>query len=130
MSIAIAQAVGNSLASALATAIGAGSILELRSGAKPGPDAAAGGTLLASITISGSFTATNNVIAAADPASAMPVAAGTCGHFRLKTSGGTSRLEGTVTAVGGGGDLELTSVALLTTVPVDLGVPQFTVPLT
>lgn len=129
MSIAIAAAVGNSLATALATAIGSASVLEIRSGAKPGPDAAAAGTLLASITITGSFTASANAIVAADPASVMPVANGTAGHFRLKTSGGTSRLEGTITAVGGGGDLELTTTNIQTTVPVDIGIPTFTVPL-
>ena len=34
-------------------------------------------------------------------------AAGTAAHFRIYTSGGACRLQGTVTATGGGGDMEV-----------------------
>jgi hypothetical protein len=129
VSIAITAAVGNSLASALATAIGSGAIVEIRSGAAPGPGNAATGTLLVSVTLTGSFTATGNSISCADPGSQNPAAGGTAGYFRLKTSGGTAILEGTVTGTGGGGDLELTTTSITLGVPVDLGAPVFAVPL-
>lgn len=68
------------------------------------------------------------MLTAADPASANPAASGTAGHFRLKQSGGTAVIDGTVTATGGGGDMQLGSTTITTGVPVDLGVPMFTVP--
>lgn len=129
MAIGITAAVANALASTLATAVGANSTIEVRSGAKPAtPETAASGTLLVTIAISGSFTASGGSITAADPASASPAASGTAGYFRLKTSGGTAILDGTVTASGGGGDLQLGSTTITTGVPVDLGVPSITVP--
>lgn len=129
MSLTVAAATAQAMGAALATDIGSGSIIEIRSGAKPAtPETAASGTLLVSITVTGSFSSTGGVLTAADPASASPTASGTAGHFRLKKSGGTAVLDGTVTATGGGGDLTLGSVSINTGVPVDLGVPTLTVP--
>lgn len=129
MAISIAAASTQAMGAALASDIGAGAIIEIRSGAKPTtPETAASGTLLVSIPISGSFTSTGGVLTAADPAAAAPAASGTAGHFRLKKSGGTAVLDGTVTAAGGGGDLQLGSTTVTTGVNVDLGVPTITVP--
>lgn len=129
MSLTVAAATAQAMGAALATDIGAGSIIEIRSGAKPAtPETAASGTLLVSITISGSFTSTGGVLTAVDPASVAPAASGTAGHFRLKKSGGTAVLDGTVTATGGGGDMQLGSTTITTGVNVDLGVPTITVP--
>lgn len=129
MALTIAAASAQAMGAALATDIGAGAILEIRSGAKPAtPETAASGTLLVSITVTGSFTSTGGVLTAADPASASPAASGTAGHFRLKKSGGTAVLDGTATATGGGGDLQLGSLTITTGVPVDLGVPTITIP--
>lgn len=129
MSLTVAAATAQAMGTALATDIGSGSIIEIRSGAKPAtPETAASGTLLVSITVTGSFSSTGGVLTAADPASASPAASGTAGHFRLKKSGGTAVLDGTVTATGGGGDMTLGSVSINTGVPVDLGVPTITVP--
>jgi hypothetical protein len=129
MALTVAAASAQAMGAALATDIGAGAIIEIRSGAKPAtPETAAGGTLLVSITVSGSFSSTGGVLTAADPASANPVADGTAEHFRLKKSGGTAVLDGTVTATGGGGDMTLGSTTIATGVPVDLGVPTITVP--
>ena len=83
---------------------------------------------LATITISGSYTASTGSITAADPASVTPVANGTAGYFRVATSGGTGIIDGTVTATGGGGDMQLGSTTIATGTPLDLGVPSFTVP--
>ena len=101
MALSITAAVAQSLASALATAVGSAATIQIRSGSKPAtPETTASGTLLCTVTISGSFTA----------------------------SGGTAILDGTVTATGGGGDMLLGSTTITTGVPVDLGVPTFTVP--
>ena len=129
MALSITAAVAQSLASALATAVGSAATINIYSGSKPAtPETAASGTLLCTVTISGSFTASGGSITAADPASASPAASGTAGYFRLATSGGTAILDGTVTATGGGGDMQLGSTTITTGVPVDLGVPTFTVP--
>lgn len=129
MTISITAAAAQAMGTALATAIGAGASIQIRSGAKPAtPETAASGTLLVTIPITGSFTSSGGVLTAADPASASPAASGTAGYFRLLTSGATAILDGTVTATGGGGDMQLGSTTITTGVPVDLGVPTFTVP--
>ena len=129
MALTITAAAANSMAAALATAIGSAATIEIRVGTKPAtPETAASGTLLVTVPITGSFTASGGSITAADPASAAPAAGGTAGYFRLKTSGGTAILDGTVTATGGGGDLQLGSTTITTGVNVDLGVPSFTMP--
>jgi len=128
MALTLAVATATQLmGAALATSIGAGATIEIRSGAKPAtPETAASGTLLVTVTISGSFTSTAGVLTAADPASASPAASGTAGHFRLKQSGGTAVLDGTVGT--SGQDMNLGSTTIATGVPVDLGVPTITIP--
>lgn len=129
MAISITAAVAQSMASAAATAIGASSTIKIYSGSKPAtPETTASGTLLVTVTISGSYTATLAVLTAADPAAASPAASGTAGYFRVATSGATAILDGTVTATGGGGDMQLGSTTITTGVNVDLGVPSFTMP--
>lgn len=129
MSVTIAAAPKQSLGVALATAIGANSTIELRSGGKPATaDTAATGTLLATVNVVGSFTSTAGVLTATDPVSVLPVAAGTAGYFRVLTSGAAPILDGTATASGGGGDLQLGSLTITMGVSVDLGVPTITVP--
>lgn len=129
MALTVAAAEAQVMGAALATDIGAGAIIEIRTGAKPAtPETTASGTLLVSITVVGSFTSTGGVLSAADPAAVSPAASGTAGYFRLKKSGGTAILDGTVTATGGGGDMTLGSTSINTGVPVDLGAPSFTVP--
>lgn len=112
-------------------------VMEIRSGAPPGPDAAASGTLLASI----SLPADAHAAAAAGSAAKQGTwsdtsadAGGTAGHFRIRQSGdangadaASNRAEGTVTATGGGGDLELDNPVLaagqaveITTFPVSV----------
>lgn len=94
----------------------AGSVLELRSGAPAGADNAAGGTLLASITLpAGPWAAAAAGAKAKQGVWAdvgLPAAgAGTnVGHYRLRNAGDTEREEGTVTGTGGGGELELDNV--------------------
>ena len=84
----------------------AGSVVELRTGAPPGAENAASGTLLVSITSPASpwaaasvgFKATNGTW------SGVSVAAGVIGHYRFRNAADTRREEGTVSATGGTGD--------------------------
>lgn len=112
-----------------------GAILELRTGAPPGPDAAATGTLVAAMTLPADAHAAAAAGSAAKQGTWEDLSAdagGVVGHFRIRQSGDANgasttaiRAEGTVTATGGGGDLTLdnTNVALgqavsITTFPV------------
>ena len=127
MALTISAAAAQAMATALATDIGSAATLEVRTGAKPAtPETAASGTLLATVAISGSFTASGGSITAANPAAVAVAASGTAGHFRLKTSGGTAKIDGTVGT--SGADLILDNVALIAGGSLDLGVPTFTVP--
>jgi len=127
MALTVTAAACQSMGAALATAIGASSTIKLYTGTKPAtPETAASGTLLATVTITGSFTSTAGVLTAADPASVTPAANGTAGYFRVATSGGTAILDGTVGT--SGADMNLSSTTIATTSPLDLGVPSITVP--
>lgn len=129
MALTTSAEIAQAAAAAWATTIGADATIEIRSGTKPAtPETAASGTLLVTIAISGSFTATSGTLTAADPGAADPVADGAAGYFRIKKSGGTAVVDGTVTATGGGGDLTLGSTTISIGVPVDLGVPSITIP--
>lgn len=129
MALTISAADAQAMASTLATQIGSAATIEIRTGTKPAtPETAASGTLLATVAISGSFTASGGSITAANPAAVTVAATGTAGYFRLKTSGGTAKVDGTVTATGGGGDLTLDTTSLISGGTVDLGVPTLTVP--
>jgi hypothetical protein len=129
MALTISALAAQAMGAALATDIGSAATIEIRSGAKPAtPETAASGTLLATVVISGSFTSTGGVLTSANPAAVTIAATDTAGHFRVKTSGGTAKLDGTVTASGGGGDMELATVALVSGASLDLGVPSITVP--
>lgn len=125
MAIAVSTALRNFfLNAALNAAAGINfdaGVIEIRTGAAPGPDAADAGTLLASITLPADAFAAAAAGSAAkagtwDDASAD--GSGTAAHYRMKQAGdagGASgatdeRIEGTVTATGGGGDLEVDNV--------------------
>lgn len=89
--------------------------LRIYTGSQPASaDSAATGTLLAELTLSDpAFGAPSNGVATANaitPANAG--ATGTAGWFRLTTSDGTARLDGSVTATGGGGDLTLDNTSI------------------
>jgi hypothetical protein len=93
--------------------LGVNPVLELFTGAQPANCAAADtGTKLASAVLPNPcMTVANGVISKVgsweDPAAD---ADGLAGHYRLKTSGGTTIIQGTVTATGGGGDMTVANV--------------------
>ncbi len=95
-------------------------VLEIRSGAAPGPEAAEGGTLLASITLPADAFAAASGSSDAKAGTWQDASAdntGTAAHFRMRRSGDsggasttTSRLEGTVGT--SGSDINLDSVSI------------------
>lgn len=98
-------------------------VLEIRSGAAPGPDAADAGTLGASITLpADAFNAgaAKSMTKAGTWQDASADAAITAAHFRVKQSGDTGgatgstdeRIEGTISGTGGGGDMELDNTSI------------------
>src|SRR3954463_2568084 len=108
MTIQFAQTTAHAMLDAIETDIGASPVLYLRSGAQPSTCAGADtGTLISTIAM-----AADAFLNAASWAKAITAAladtsadnAGTLGHWRIKTSGGTVKLQGSITATGGGGD--------------------------
>jgi hypothetical protein len=138
MAIVITTAVSNALDTAataavddaFVTAAGTNAVLQIRTGAPAGPGSAAGGTLLASITIA-SWTAASpsaGQVTGSDPAAVTAVGTGTAQHFRLQTSGGVAVLEGSVGT--SSADLILDNTSIVTGGSVNLGAPVFTIPVT
>ena len=130
MALTISAADAQAMASTLATQIGSAATIEIRTGSKPAtPETAASGTLLATVAITGSFTASGGSITAANPAAVTATGTGTAGYFRVKTSGGTAKIDGVVTTVAvGTGDMQLDNTSIIAGGSVDIGVPTFTVP--
>lgn len=112
MTIQLSTTVRNARLDAIETAIGASAVLKIRSGAPPANCGTAdSGTVLANAALPSDWMA-----AAASGQKAMSGSwadssadnAGTAGHFRIYASDGTTcHLQGTVTATGGGGDMEV-----------------------
>lgn len=112
----------DSVVDALDAGAAAGKV-EIRTGSQPADaDDAATGTLLATATCSdpafgsaASGTATANAIAAV-----AAVATGTAGWFRALDSDNNKVLDGSITATGGGGDMELNTTSLVSGVDFDI----------
>jgi len=117
MAIQLSATVRNARLDAIESTVGASAILEIRSGAAPADCATAdSGTLLASMTLPADWMAAASAGSKAKSGTwqdASANAAGTAGHFRIKDSGGTTcHLQGTITATGGGGDMELDNTSI------------------
>lgn len=97
--------------------------------ATPGT-ALSGNTLLATVVLGDpAFSApSNGVSAGADPAAVNAVATGNAGWCRVADSDGNAVLDGDVTASGGGGFMQLSSIALTSGAPVDITSLQLTMP--
>ncbi|WP_298399523.1 hypothetical protein [Sphingobium sp.] len=112
MAIQASVTVRNARLDAVETAIGASAIMRVFTGAPPANCAAANsGTVLATLNLPADYMAAAASGQKAksgtwDDASAD--AAGTAGHWRIYASDGTTcHLQGTITATGGGGDMEV-----------------------
>lgn len=115
MTIQLSLAVRNARLDVIESTIGVSAVLMIRSGAAPANVAAVNsGTVLATLNLPADWMSN-----AAGGAKAMlgtwqdasADAAGTAAHFRLyRTDGVTCDLQGTVSATGGGGDMEVDNV--------------------
>ena len=88
------------------------------------------GTLLATIAWADPAfgSASAGVATATDPVAVNASATGTAGCFLVEDSTGANVFDGTVTATGGGGDLTLSSVSLVSGSPVDITAFTYTQP--
>lgn len=132
MATRITSAVRNAMCDAAVDRIdldGVGtSVLQIRSGSQPASaDDADSGTLLAEFTLPDPcFGAASSGVATANAITGVQgEAAGTAGHFRVKDGDGTTVMDGSVTASGGGGDLELNTTTI--SVGADVDVTSWTV---
>ncbi len=112
MAIKLSAAVRNARLDSIESAIGTDAVLKIRSGAAPANVAAAdSGTVLATLNLPTDWMAAASAGAKAKAGTwedASADAAGTAAHFRIYASdGSTAHLQGTVTATGGGGDMEV-----------------------
>ena len=89
----------------------AGASLVIRTGTPAGVGGAAGGSVLATITLPATpLTSSAGVVSLSGTWSVAASAAGTAGHYRMTNS--TDIEEGTITGVGGGGDLALSKTSI------------------
>lgn len=115
MAVQLSVAVRNARLDSIESTTGTAPTLEIRTGAQPANCAAAdSGTLLASMTLPSNWMndasgGTKTLTGTWQDLNAD--AGGTAGHFRIK-QGATCHLQGSVTATGGGGDLELSSTSI------------------
>jgi len=90
-------------------------ILEIRTGASPGAESAATGTLLSTITLPASPWAAAGSGAVAKQGTwqdGSAPGAGVAAHFRLKNAGDTHRIDGTVGQGSGELDLDNSTIAV------------------
>jgi hypothetical protein len=119
MALRIPNAVRDLACDAVTNAADAGAgaaTVEIRTGSQPATaNDTATGTLLATITCADpAFTSGGTGVntLAGTPRTATAGATGTAGWFRMKDSNGNTVMDGSVTATGGGGEIELNATAI------------------
>lgn len=136
MATRIATATRNAAADAVTALLNGGSAagyVQIRSGTQPatGNDAASG-VLLATVTLNDpAFGAASTGTATADVSPALTAAAvatNTAGWFRAFDSNDVAVLDGSATATGGGGDMQLNTTSLVTAVDVTITAWTITMP--
>lgn len=109
MTIQFAQSTAHAMLDAIETDLGASPVLYLRSGAQPGTCGAAdSGTLISTIPMAADAFSNATAWAKAIGAAISDLSAdaqGTLAHWRIKTSGGVTKIQGSITATGSGGDM-------------------------
>ena len=116
MTITYSAAVRNAKLDAVESTIGTSPILKIRTGAPPATVAtASSGTVLATVTLPSDWMAAASAGAKAKSGTWEDTSAdntGTAGHFEILASDGTTvHMRGTVTATGGGGDMEVNNTS-------------------
>jgi hypothetical protein len=117
MTLQLSTTVRNAELDAIETAIGTSTILKIRTGSPPANCAAAdSGSVLATLNLPSDWLANASGGTKAKSGTWEDTSAdatGTAGHFRVYDSGGsTCHMQGTVTAIGGGGDLTLDNTSV------------------
>jgi hypothetical protein len=117
MAVQLSTTVRNARLDQIETTIGTTPILEIRTGAQPANCAAAdSGTVLATMTLPSDWMGNASAGAKAKAGTWQDASAdnpGTAAHWRLKDSPGTTcHAQGSCTATGGGGDLELNNTSI------------------
>lgn len=116
MAIQYSVAVRNAQLDAFETTVGTSPKLQIRTGAQPADCAtAASGTLLAEMTLPSDFmaAASGGSKALSGSWTVNATGTGTAGHFRiLNSAGSTCHLQGSITATGGGGDLQVDNTSI------------------
>jgi hypothetical protein len=119
MAIQMSTAVRNARLDAIETTISTSAVLKIRTGAAPADCGTAdAGTVLATLSLPSDWMAAASSGSKAKSGTWQDTSAdatGTAAHFRIYASDGTTcGLQGTVTATGGGGDLQLDNVSIAT----------------
>lgn len=119
MALQYSVAVRNAKLDAVETAIGTDAVLKIRTGAVPANCATAdSGTVLATLTLPTDYMAAASSGTKAKSGTwqdSSADATGVAAHFRLYASDGTTcHAQGTVTAAGGGGDMEVDNTSFST----------------
>ena len=117
MAVYWSDTVRNAVLDAWETAIGTSAVCKIRSGSTPADEAASDvGTALATFTRASdwaSAAASGAKALASLPLSVTAGQTGTASHYRIYASNGTTCHEqGTVTASGGGGDMEIDNTSI------------------
>lgn len=134
MAVRLSTAARNAATDAISGLVDAGSgpgTIKIYSGSQPAtPNTAASGTLLATVTLSDpAFGASSaGTATGADPAPVTAAATGTAGWWRMADSDGNPVMDGSVTASGGGGDMQLSTVSLTSGGSVDITALSHTTP--
>jgi hypothetical protein len=135
MTTIISTAARNAAADGIAGLADAGAgpgYIEIRTGTQPAnPGTAASGTLLATFTLGDpAFGGADTGVTTIDglPLTTTGVADNTAGYFRLYDSDDTAIMDGSVTAEGGGGQIELNTLTISTGVDVNLTAGTITMP--
>ena len=120
MALQLSVAVRNARLDTLETTIGTSAILRIRTGGQPATCATAdSGTVLAEMTLPSDWMAaagSGQKVLSGTWQDASANADGTAGHFRIYDSGGTTcHIQGSITATGGGGDMELNNTSIAST---------------
>lgn len=117
MTLQLSTSVRNARLDTIESTIGTSAILKIRTGAAPADCATAdSGTVLATLNLPSDWMAAASGGSKAKSGTWSDTSAdatGTAAHFRIYDSGGTTcHLQGTVTATGGGGDMELDNTSI------------------
>jgi hypothetical protein len=116
MAVQFSVSVRNAMLDSFETTTGTSAVIKIRSGSVPANCAAAdSGTVLATINCPSDWMAAASSGQKAKSGTWEDLSAdatGTAGHFRVYASDGTTcTMQGTVTATGGGGDMEVSSTS-------------------